>query len=172
MAVYRSPYEAYPFLCDAGADLRCDFALLTDKSASGAGLLRARTEQEDLRAELLWVCEIVYHLNPTLRTRLTVTQAECDRLRGAVDRLQREAGSRCHRFVLPAGCEAACTAHVLRVQAKELVRLLYRYVQQGHEVEPLTLDVANLLSGYFFSLALYLNELAGVDETDFVSRNY
>ena len=74
--------------------------------------------------------------------------------------------------MLPAGCEAACTAHVLRVQAKELVRLLYRYVQQGHEVEPLTLDVANLLSGYFFSLALYLNELAGVDETDFVSRNY
>ena len=75
MAVYRSPYEAYPFLCDAGADLRCDFELLTDKIASGAGLLRARTEQEDLRAELLWVCEIVYHLNPTLRTRLTVTQA-------------------------------------------------------------------------------------------------
>ena len=76
MSLYRSPYEAYPFLCDAGEDLRCDFELLTDKIASGTGLLRARTEQEDLRAELLWVCEIVYHLNPTLRTRLTVTQAE------------------------------------------------------------------------------------------------
>ena len=74
--------------------------------------------------------------------------------------------------MLPAGCQEACTAHVLRVQAKQLVRLLYRHARQGHPVEPLLLDVANLLSGYFFSLALYLNEQAGVDEVDFVSRNY
>ena len=42
MSLYRSPYEAYPFLCDAGEDLRCDFELLTDdgqphRPATGPG---------------------------------------------------------------------------------------------------------------------------------------
>ena len=54
MAVYRSPYERIRFCATRGADLRCDFELLTDKIASGTGLLRAQTEQGGLRAELLW----------------------------------------------------------------------------------------------------------------------
>ena len=80
MSLYRSPYEAYPFLCDAGEDLRCDFELLTDEMASRTGLLRAQVKDEALKAELLWVCELIYHMNPTLRTRLTVTEEECARL--------------------------------------------------------------------------------------------
>lgn len=70
------------------------------------------------------------------------------------------------------GCEAACTAHLLRVQGKQLVRLLYRHCEQGHTVPPMLFDLANLLSGYFFFLALKLNELEGVDEVPYVSRNY
>ena len=31
MELYRSLYEAYPFLSDSGGDLRCDFELLTDE---------------------------------------------------------------------------------------------------------------------------------------------
>lgn len=174
MELYRSPYEAYPFLAEDGADLRCDFELLTDLLASGTGLLRAAVppEEQALRAELAWVCELIYHLNPTLRTRLTVRPAERDRLLAATQRLQAAAGARCRRFVLPAGCEAACRAHVLRVQAKQLVRLAYRHVRGGGAAEPLLLDVCNLLSGYFFSLALFLNEQAGEEEIPFVSRNY
>ena len=34
------------------------------------------------------------------------------------------------------------------------------------------LDLANLLSGYFFYLALHLNEAEGVEEVPYVSRNY
>ena len=36
----------------------------------------------------------------------------------------------------------------------------------------LLVDVCNLLSGYFFLLALKLNALAGADEEKYVSRNY
>ena len=53
MSAYRSPYEAYPFLCDADDDLRCDFELLTDELASGAGLLRSRITEQTLTDELL-----------------------------------------------------------------------------------------------------------------------
>ena len=172
MKLYRSPYEAYPFLCDDAADLRCDFELLTDEMASRTGLLRAQVTDETLRAELLWICELLYHINPTLRTHLTVTEAETQRLVQAVERLRQECGARCRQFVLTQGCESACTAHLLRVQGKTLVRLLYHHAQQGHAVPPMLYDLANLLSGYFFHLALKLNEMSGTDEIAYISRNY
>lgn len=172
MDLYRSPYEAYPFLSEDSGDLRCDFELLTDAMASRTGLLRAQVPDRALRAELLWVCELIYHLNPTLRTFLSVSAEETARLKSAVDRLERDCADRRSLFVLPQGCEAACTAHILRVEAKMLVRLIYRHVRQGHAVPPELIDTANLLSGYFFQLALKLNALAGEDEAPFVSRNY
>lgn len=172
MSIYRSPYEAYPFLCDNSANLCCDFELLTDEIASRTGLLRAQVADESLQRELLWICELVYHMNPTLRTRLTVTGEETERLKDAVNRLQNQCGDRCKLFVLTQGCEAACTAHILRVQCKNMVRLLYRHCQCGGEVSKMLFDLANLLSGYFFYLALKLNELEGVPEIEYVSRNY
>ena len=200
MNLYRSPYEAYPFLCDAGEDLRCDFELLTDEMASQTGLLAAKTAEAGSRAqaageltgpaaaeaaavgtagetarlqrELLWICELIYHINPTLRTHLTVTEDETRRLEAAVERLRKECGDRCRRFVLTQGCESACIAHLLRVKSKMLVRLIYRHCQAGHPVPDRLLDLANLLSGYFFYLALKLNALAGVEEIDYISRNY
>ena len=172
MEIYRSPYEAYPFLSDASNDLRCDFELMTDRMASEVGLLRARVSDEYLRNELLWICQLIYHMNPSLRTQLKVTEEEKERLFAASQRLRSQCKDRCRRFVTPQGCEEACMAHILRVQGKELVRLLYRHIWQGHAVEPLLLDLANLLSGYFFYLALRLNADAGIDEIDFVSRNY
>ena len=170
MELYRSPYEAYPFLSDEADDLRCDFELLTDEMASMTGLLRAQAPDEALRAELQWVCELIYHINPTLRTRMTVTEEEAARLAAAAERLQAETSA--HGFVLPQGCGAACTAHLLRVKGKCLVRLLYRHMRQGHDVPNLLVDVCNLLSGYFFLLALKLNTLTGTAEVAYVSRNY
>lgn len=170
MAVYRSPYEAYPFLCDADDDLRCDFELLTDELASATGLLQSQIQEPALAEELLWVCELIYHMNPTLRTFFSVTEDEIARLAFCVDRMQAECGV--HGFVLPCGCQSACTAHLLRVKAKCLVRLLYRYLQRGGEVPAGLLDLCNLLSGYFFLLALKLNAQNGAEERSYHSRNY
>ena len=44
--VYRSPYEAYPFLSDSSEDLRCDFELLTDEISSKTGLLLAHMKNQ------------------------------------------------------------------------------------------------------------------------------
>lgn len=172
MELYRSPYEAYPFLSDSPDDLRCDFELMTDEMASRVGLLRAKVTDEELRDELLWICELIYHMNPALRTPLKVTEAEKERLFSASERLREQCGGRCGRFVVTQGSECGCIAHILRVQGKELVRLIYRHMHQGHGVDERLVDLANLLSGYFFYLALRLNADAGVDEIDFISRNY
>lgn len=170
--VYRSEYEAYPFLCDPATDRRCDFELFTDYIASQIGLLRATIENKEMREDLLKLCELVYHMNPTLRTKLTVTKEEKDWLVLKTENLRKEVGKRCQRFVLTQGSNSACQAHMLRVQGKSLVRFLYAYIEQGHEVEPMLIDLANLLSQYFFYLALKLNELDGVDEIEYISRNY
>ena len=169
---YRSPFEAYPFLADAPNDLRCDFELATDRMASEIGLLRAGIRDEALRDELLRLCELVYHMNPTLRTRFTVTEDEIGWVMTRVEALRIETAGRCERFVLTQGSESACRAHLLRVGGKELVRLLYRHMAGGHAVPDALVDLANLLSGYFFHLALKLNEMDGVDEVPYTSRNY
>ncbi|MGN0348459.1 MAG: ATP:cob(I)alamin adenosyltransferase [Roseburia sp.] len=176
--LYRSPYEAYPFLSDASDDFRCDFELLTDELASRTGLLLAEltssalAEYAPLCEELLWICELIYHMNPTLRTHLSVTKEECARLKTMAERLQAQTKMRCEKFVLPAGGRLACEAHILRVQCKNLVRLLYRHLEDGHAVPDLLFDLANLLSGYFFFLALLFNKLEEIEEIPFLSRNY
>ena len=167
---YRSPYEAYPFLSDGDGDLRCDFEILSDRLASQTGLLAARVPER--REELLRVCELIYHANPTLRTFFSVTDEELGWMKARVDALAEETKGLCDLFVLPAGGERACLAHVLRTDAKALVRLLYRHAERTGGVPEGLIDLANLLSGYFFLLALWLNREDGVREIPFRSRNY
>lgn len=168
--MYRSPYEAYPFLGEPAEDLRCDFEILTDRIASEAGWLAAMVEEE-LREEVLTVAELIYHLNPSLRTFFSVTEAELASLKDGAARHEAACPDRQKQFVTPQGSPAACLAHVIRTDCKALVRLIYRHGER-HAVDPRVIDMANLLSGYFFALALHLNDLAGIPERPFVSRNY
>lgn len=170
MKLYRSPYEAYPFLADADDDLRCDFEILTDRMSSETGLLAAMCPER--REELLKIDELIYHANPTLRTFMSITPEEIAWLKGLTDALHEETKDLINRFVLPAGTERACRAHILRTDGKKLVRLLYRYAQRGGRVEEGLLDFANLVSGYFFMLALWLNHADEFTEIPFESRNY
>lgn len=170
MNIYRSPYEAYPFLADAADDLRCDFEILTDRIASSTGLLAALCPER--REELLKIDMLIYHANPSLRTFFSIGSEELDWLKERVETLNEETRDLCNRFVLPAGTQRACTAHVLRTDCKALVRMLYRYAQGGGKVEDGLFDFANLISGYFFMLALWLNREDGFREIPFVSRNY
>lgn len=170
--IYRSKYEAYPFLSDASEDLRCDFEIFTDELTSHIGLLKALVEDEEIRKELLIIGELVYHINPSLRTFVSVTEEELKWLEDSTNRIYNEVKSRCNKFVLPQGCESASHAHIIRSKFKALVRLLYRYNYAGNTVPNILFDFANLLSGYFFNLALKLNELNGVDEIEYTSRNY
>ena len=170
MKLYRSPYEAYPFLSDSAVDLRCDFEILTYRIASTTGLLASLCPER--RDELLQVDELIYHANPTLRTFLSLHTEEIDWLKERVEALQIETKGLCDHFVLPAGTPRACVAHILRTDCKKLVRMLYRHAESGGRVEEALFDFANLISGYFFLLALLLNHLDGYEERPFVSRNY
>lgn len=170
--VYRSKYEAYPFLSDASDDLRCDFEIFTDELTSHIGLLKSLVKDEKIKEELLKIGDLVYHINPSLRTFVSVTAEELKWLEDCTNKIYDEVKGRCNKFVLPQGCESASHAHILRAKFKALVRLLYRYSYAGNEVPSILFDFANLLSGYFFNLALKLNEINGVEEIEYISRNY
>jgi cob(I)alamin adenosyltransferase len=175
-------YLSYCFLYEDPADLRCDFEIASDEISGMIGLLRSLVAGEGLRSDLTRLNELMYHINPSLRTKTAVTGEELDWLAGKVRDMQEEiresfdraAPSRGKkpRFVIPQGCTAAAYSHVIRNKCKSLVRLLYRHKQQGNPVEDLLFDFINLYSGYFYSLALKLNQDAGVEETEFTSRVY
>ena len=167
-----SKYIAYPFLYDDTNDLRCDFEILTDEISSMIGFLRSFIEDESLKLELSKINELVYHTNPSLRTMTTVTKDELLWLEERTLIIKESVSHRYNKFVLPEGCTSASLSHVIRVKCKSLVRLLSRYQQQGNKVDQILFDFCNLFSGYFFYLALKLNDNANIEEMEYISRNY
>ncbi|MEG1457755.1 MAG: ATP--cob(I)alamin adenosyltransferase, partial [Acetivibrio sp.] len=143
-----------------------------DEIASQIGLLHEKVKNKTICQDLLILCELVYHMNPSLRTFVSITQEEKEWLVNKTLQLKEEVSNRCEKFVLTQGCEAACYAHLLRVQGKSLVRFLYRYMEKGNPVDPILIDFANLISQYFFYLALKLNKMEKREEIPYISRNY
>jgi len=163
----KNKYNACPLICERGDNIKCDFALLVDETASLTGLLRSIVIDEALREELRFVCGIVYNLSPSFRGGMVLTENE---MLGLEEITLRHKESAAATFVLPLGAQSASLAHVLRVKCKGLVRLLCRHEDAGNGVDSRLQDFANLLSGYFYYLAFRLNELEGVAEIPHVLR--
>ncbi|GHV56744.1 ATP-binding protein [Spirochaetia bacterium] len=178
----KQNYLAYSFLYDDPADLRCDFEIMSDEIASMIGMLRSLIDNKEIREDLSKTIELMYHINPSLRTKTAVTAEELAWLHERVERIQKEtretfnkaapSRGKAPRFVLPQGCTAAAYSHIIRNKCKSLVRLLHRYQQQGNTVDDIIFNFTNLFSGYFFSLALKLNKDNDVEEVEFNSRVY
>jgi cob(I)alamin adenosyltransferase len=178
-----SKYLAYSFLYDNAEDLKCDFEILTDEISSMIGLLRSLLDDTDKAAEpllsddLCKINELMYHINPSLRTKVTVTEEELDWLYQKTQYLQKiveEGLPKVGRlnFFIPQGCTQAAYSHVIRSKCKTLVRLLSRYQQQENSVDEILFDFTNLYSGYFYFLALWFNKNHREEEYPFKSRVY
>ncbi|MDR2521767.1 MAG: ATP--cob(I)alamin adenosyltransferase [Spirochaetaceae bacterium] len=178
-----SKFLAYSFLYDDAADLKCDFELLSDEIASMIGFLRSLLNEKDtaadknLAGDLSRINELMYHINPSLRTKVMVSAEELAWLHEKTMRLQKAVEDGLPKgggftFFIPEGCTQAAYSHVIRCKCKSLVRLLSRCRQQGNHVDEILFDFTNLYAGYFYSLALWLNKIHGVEECRFTSRVY
>jgi ATP:cob(I)alamin adenosyltransferase len=178
--ITMSKHLAYTFLYEDASSLKCDFEILSDEIASMTGLLRSFVNDQDTKDELARINELMYHLNPSLRTKVMVTEDELRWLEERTEKLKEEtrdsfsgfSGERKPFFIIPQGCTAAACSHIIRNKCKALVRLASRHKQQGNRVEDLLFDFINLYSNYFYYLALKLNRDQGVKETQFISRVY
>jgi cob(I)alamin adenosyltransferase len=178
-----SKYLAYTFLYEDAADLKCDFEILTDEISSMIGLLRSLLDETDKTAEpgleedLCKINELMYHINPSLRTKTTVSAEELEWLYRKTQALQMAVKETLPKsdepvFVIPQGCTQAAYSHVIRNKCKALVRLLSRYQQQGNTADEILFDFINLYSGYFYLLSLWFNKNHKVEEHLFRSRVY
>jgi len=178
-----SKYLAYCYLYEDTSDLKCDFEILTDEISSMIGLLRSLLDDADKTADpamaedLCKLNELMYHINPSLRTWVTVTEEELEWLNQKTQQLQKATEEGLPKsggltFFIPQGCTQAAYSHVIRNRCKTLVRLLSRFRQQGNEVDERLFDFANLYSGYFYFLALWFNMNHGEKESLFISRVY
>jgi cob(I)alamin adenosyltransferase len=165
-------YLAYSFLYDDAEDLRTDYEICVDGIACQIGVLKAHVQEKELQEELTKVLTLVFHMNSSLRVKTAVTKEELNWLHELTEKYRETTNHHGIRFVLPQGDVAAAYAHVLRNKCLKLARLMHRYEAQGNKVDPLLYDFANLLSNYFFLLALQINLLRNVPEIDFQSRNY
>lgn len=167
-----SKFLAYPFLYDKSESLLCDYEILTDEISSSIGFLRSLVKDESLKDELSKINELVYHANASLRTFVSIKQEEVDFIYETTKKYENEVKDRFNKFVLPQGSQSSSFSHILRAKCKKAVRLIHRHKEQGNNVDEIILDFFNLLSGYFFVLALKLNKDENICETEFISRNY
>lgn len=170
--MYRSKFEAYPFLSEKSTSLACDFEILSDEVTSKIGHLFSLIEDVKLREDLIKMGEILYHLNPTLRTKMSLTTDALDFVLEKTKELEQETQGRCKMFVLPFGCEKGAMSHIIRNNFKTLARMVYKHSENGGKIDELLLDFLGAMSDYFFHLSLYLNKLDGFDEIPFISKNY
>lgn len=163
-------YLSYPFLYEKKKIV--EFELLTDEIASYLALAISYTKDQELKQELLRINELVYHLNPCVRTKTTLEPHELAWLYSRYQAYEYVTKDRESLFVLPGGSTLASTLHILRTKSKHLVRLLHLITEEGTIVDESLFDFTNVLANYFFVVAMYANKLESINEIPFVSRVY
>ena len=163
-------YLSYPFLYEDKKTV--DFELLTDEIASYLALAISFTEDKEFKQELLKINELVYHLNPCVRTKTALEAHELAWLYSRYQTYEYVMKDRESLFVLPNGTSLASTLHILRTKSKNLVRLLHLITKEGTYVNEMLFDFSNVLANYFFVAAMYANKLEDESEIPFSSRVY
>lgn len=158
-------YCAYPFLKEESR--MCDYEIATDRLASMLSVARhyiRHIPQEDL----LQLMEMIYHANGSIRGTCAIGEPELKKLKTFYVRYTIPMD----RFVLPDGCIGTSHLHVLRAEAKAVIRIMHQIQREGKPVEAVLFDFMNLLSNTFFMMCLYENAQDGTIEREFKSRSY
>lgn len=153
---------------------KVDYEVLSDALTVSIGMVLPYLQNErelEVAADLRKMQEIAYHANGSVRGMLAVSDADVEWLSERYDYYCALVGDRMKQFIIPQGCLAAMHLHQVRNDAK----LVYRALFHAHKEEPVA-DVlfkfTALLSNVASVLALYVNELNGVEEIPFHTKSY
>ena len=158
----------YPFLYEESK--KVEFEILTDKLSSQLGFA-ASLAKGNFKNELLYVCELVYHLNGSIRGKQAITENHVSFLVARYSFYEDETKDGL-RFVVPAGSSLASSLHIARSIGKEVVRKMYLVSKEDAKVEQVLFDFANMVSNYCFMAAIYANKINGINEIEFNSKSY
>ena len=141
-------------------DLRVECYGTLDETNAAIGVARLHTRSEriqndlfDLGAELCYPDE-----SKDARGRLSVSDAQVERLEGEIDALNRELQP-LRSFVLPGGTQAASFLHLARTISRRAERLMVALAARPNEpVGGSALRYINRLSDFLFVAARYAND--------------
>ena len=158
----------YPFLYEESR--KVEFEILTDKLSSQLGFC-ASLAKGNFKNELLFITELVYHLNGSIRGKTAIDESHVLFLKARYEFYERETEDGT-RFVVPQGSPLASSLHIARCFGKEVVRKMYQLKIEGVIVEDVLFDFANMISNYSLMAALHANKINNVSEKEFNSKSY
>lgn len=142
-------------------DKRIEAYGTADELNSFVGLLRVQVPNNE---ELGWIQNRLFDLGACLAgATLRIEDEAITKVEQWIDRMQEQVPP-LRAFVLPAGDEAACRAHVCRTIARRLERAMLACENKDKWQNELVF--VNRLSDYFFVLARYLSFCANVSEEE------
>lgn len=161
-----SEYIACPYLFDPIDDFTTDFELQCELLSSSIGLLISFLEDDYFYNQLNSINSFVFNSISSIRNNFSIPNEHIDFINSSIQNLK-SISDNSKGFILPQGTTTASCSHILRVQSKSLVRLIFRIEQSGACVDKSVATFFNLLSAYFFNLSLALNKRANVLEIPF-----
>ncbi len=157
-----------PFLYEESK--KVEFEILTDKLASQLGFC-ASLAKGNFKNELIFITELVYHLNGSIRGKISIDGSHVSFLKARCEFY--EEYTKCDpKFVIPQGSSLASSLHIARCLGKEVVRKMYQVKTEGIIVEDVLFDFTNMISNYSLIAALYANKINNISEIEFISKSY
>ena len=163
-------------------DLRVEAYGTLDETNAAIGIARLHTREtlQALDAILARIQNDLFDLGADLcfpdetedaRGRLSVTDAQVERLEGEIDELNKELQP-LRSFVLPGGSAAASYLHLARTISRRAERLMVALAaRQGERVGEPLLRYVNRLSDFLFVAARYANDRGKADVTWVPGKN-
>jgi cob(I)alamin adenosyltransferase len=153
VAKYDLRVECYGTLDETNAAIGVARLHTRSEPALDAMLARIQNDLFDLGAELCYPDE-----SKDARGRLSVSDAQVERLEGEIDALNRELQP-LRSFVLPGGTQAASFLHLARTISRRAERLMVALSARPNEpVGGSALRYINRLSDFLFVAARYAND--------------
>jgi cob(I)alamin adenosyltransferase len=153
VAKYDLRVECYGTLDETNAAIGLARLHTRSDQALDAMLARIQNDLFDLGAELCYPDE-----SKDARGRLSVSDAQVERLEGEIDTLNRELQP-LRSFVLPGGTQAASFLHLARTVSRRAERLMVALAARPNEpVGGSALRYINRLSDFLFVAARYAND--------------
>lgn len=164
-------YSCYPFMREKSCLV--DYEIRTDSLTTSVGaVLPLLTEKEQMVMEDLRIIHpLCYHVNGSVRGKLAITDKDLQWLSDRYDHYVKLTGEKIKQFVLPQGNKAASALHIARSDAKKSYRTLHK-VSEEREVPEILFNFLGLLANIFFVMAVYVNQVNGIEEIPFESKSY
>lgn len=141
----------------AKTDVRIEAYGTVDELNSWIGLLAVTVNEEQLH----WIQNKLFNLGAELSDAPGewITETDVRQLEEWIDTMVNETPKQ-HSFILPAGSEGVCRAHVCRTICRRAERRMI-----DAKADPIALQFINRLSDYFFVFSRYLSHKNGEKES-------